>query len=72
MGLRHLPSIVETLIRHGRSGGTKSALIQEGTTAFQTVARATLAELPALSQGFRPPAIVVIGEVTDVMAVISS
>jgi len=67
MGLKHLPSIVAALLKHGRSPGTKAALIQEGTTAFQTVARATLAELPALSQAFRPPAIVVIGEVSSVI-----
>jgi len=67
MGLRHLPSIVETLIAQGRSAGTKAAIIQEGTTAFQTVARATLAELPALSQAFRPPAVVVIGDVSSVI-----
>jgi uroporphyrin-III C-methyltransferase/precorrin-2 dehydrogenase/sirohydrochlorin ferrochelatase len=68
MGLRHLPAIVETLIKHGRSAGTKAVLIQEGTTAFQKMARATLAELPALSQDFRPPAVVVIGEVPNLTA----
>jgi uroporphyrin-III C-methyltransferase / precorrin-2 dehydrogenase / sirohydrochlorin ferrochelatase len=67
MGLRNLPAIVQTLIAQGRSAGTKAAIIQEGTTSFQTVARATLAELPALGPTFRPPAVVVIGDVSSVI-----
>jgi len=67
MGLRHLTRIVDTLVTEGRSPGTPAAIIQEGTTNFQKVTRATLAGLPALAQEFRPPAVVVIGDVINVI-----
>jgi uroporphyrin-III C-methyltransferase / precorrin-2 dehydrogenase / sirohydrochlorin ferrochelatase len=67
MGLRHLPSIVDTLLVFGRPADTPAAIVQEGTTRHEQTVRGTLAELPALAGTLRPPAIVVIGEVVSVL-----
>jgi uroporphyrin-III C-methyltransferase/precorrin-2 dehydrogenase/sirohydrochlorin ferrochelatase len=63
MGVKHLPAIVATLLAHGRPEATPAALIADGTTPAQRVARSTLGELPAAAEGFRPPTVVVIGDV---------
>lgn len=67
MGLRQLPAIVATLLRHGRDPRTPAAIIQEGTTKHQYVVPGKLADLPTLSTGVRPPAIVVIGDVVSIL-----
>ena len=67
MGLRQLPSIVDILLRHGRDPLTPAAIVQEGTTRYQQSVRGTLAGLPALGAGLRPPAIVVIGAVVQAL-----
>jgi uroporphyrin-III C-methyltransferase/precorrin-2 dehydrogenase/sirohydrochlorin ferrochelatase len=67
MGLKNLPAIVATLVEHGRAADTPAAIVQEGTTPDQLVVRGRLAELPTLADGLRPPAIVVIGDVVDVL-----
>jgi uroporphyrin-III C-methyltransferase/precorrin-2 dehydrogenase/sirohydrochlorin ferrochelatase len=67
MGLRHLPSIVDSLLAHGRPSDTPAAIVHEGTTAHEITVRATLADLPTLASELRPPAIVVIGEVVSVL-----
>ncbi|GIH09305.1 hypothetical protein Rhe02_73720 [Rhizocola hellebori] len=67
MGLRQLPSIVDTLVANGRDPATPAAIVQEGTTQYQHVVRGKLTELPTLSAGLRPPAIVVIGEVVSAL-----
>jgi uroporphyrin-III C-methyltransferase len=63
MGVEHLPEIVAKLITHGRSSDTPAALIQEGTTQHQVVVTGTLEDIVAKSQGVRPPAVFVVGEV---------
>jgi uroporphyrin-III C-methyltransferase len=63
MGVEHLPEIVAKLIAHGRSSDTPAALIQEGTTQHQVVVTGTLEDIVAKSQGVRPPAVFVVGEV---------
>ena len=63
MGMRHLPEIVATLTGHGRSPATPAAIVADGTTGRQRAVRTSLAELPAAAREFRPPAVVVIGEV---------
>jgi uroporphyrin-III C-methyltransferase / precorrin-2 dehydrogenase / sirohydrochlorin ferrochelatase len=68
MGIRQLPVIAATLMAHGRAGDTPAAIVQEGTTPKQETVRATLRDLPALAAAVRPPAIVVIGDVVDVLA----
>jgi uroporphyrin-III C-methyltransferase/precorrin-2 dehydrogenase/sirohydrochlorin ferrochelatase len=67
MGLRQLPSIVDTLVANGRDAATPAAIVQEGTTQYQHVVRGKLADLPTLADGLRPPAIVVIGEVVSTL-----
>src|SRR6266498_3905399 len=63
MGVEHLPEIVANLILHGRSVNTPAALIQEGTTQNQLVVIETLESIVEKSQGIRPPAVLVVGEV---------
>jgi uroporphyrin-III C-methyltransferase/precorrin-2 dehydrogenase/sirohydrochlorin ferrochelatase len=67
MGLRQLASIVDTLVAGGRDPATPAAIVQEGTTQYQHVVRGKLADLPTMSNGLRPPAIVVIGEVVSAL-----
>ncbi|BCB81962.1 uroporphyrinogen-III C-methyltransferase [Phytohabitans flavus] len=70
MGLKNLPKITATLLANGRDPGTPAAVVQEGTTGAQRVLRTVLSEVAAQTAeaGFRPPAIVVVGEVVDVLA----
>ncbi|MEV4411931.1 uroporphyrinogen-III C-methyltransferase [Catellatospora sp. NPDC049609] len=68
MGLKNLPAITAALLAHGRAAATPAAIIQEGTTDQQRSVHGTLADLPALAKSFDPPAIVVIGDVVDVLA----
>jgi uroporphyrin-III C-methyltransferase / precorrin-2 dehydrogenase / sirohydrochlorin ferrochelatase len=67
MGIKHLAAIAAVLIEHGRPPTTPAAVIADGTTAGQHVVRTTLADLPAAARGIRPPAVVVIGEVSALM-----
>jgi uroporphyrin-III C-methyltransferase / precorrin-2 dehydrogenase / sirohydrochlorin ferrochelatase len=70
MGLKNLPKIAATLLAHGRAPRTPAAVVQEGTTGAQRVLRTVLSEVAAetAEAGFRPPAIVVVGEVVDVLS----
>jgi uroporphyrin-III C-methyltransferase/precorrin-2 dehydrogenase/sirohydrochlorin ferrochelatase len=70
MGLKNLPHIAATLLRHGRAADTPAALVQEGSTDHQRVLRSTLGSVAedAATAGIRPPAVVVVGEVVDVLA----
>jgi uroporphyrinogen III methyltransferase/synthase len=63
MGAGRLSEIVRRLIQHGRSPATPAAVIRWGTRADQQVVTGTLADLPAKSQGIKPPALIVVGEV---------
>jgi uroporphyrin-III C-methyltransferase / precorrin-2 dehydrogenase / sirohydrochlorin ferrochelatase len=69
MGLTHLPAIAATLLAHGRTPDTPAAVVQDGTTASQRVVRATLDTIASevAAHGMRPPAVVVIGDVIDVL-----
>ncbi|MFC0532219.1 uroporphyrinogen-III C-methyltransferase [Phytohabitans kaempferiae] len=73
MGLKNLPKIAATLLAHGRAAETPAAVVQEGTTGSQRSLRSTLAEVAAdtAEAGFRPPAIVVVGEVVGVLGPVS-
>ncbi|MEJ3744536.1 uroporphyrinogen-III C-methyltransferase [Actinomycetes bacterium KLBMP 9797] len=68
MGLKNLPAIAGTLLANGRDPGTPVAVVQEGTTAAQRVLRTTLARVTEDAATFRPPSVVVIGEVVDVLS----
>jgi uroporphyrin-III C-methyltransferase / precorrin-2 dehydrogenase / sirohydrochlorin ferrochelatase len=69
MGLNHLPSIVDTLLKHGRPRDTPVAVVQDGTTSRQRVLRGTLEEIADIVEHARvhPPAVVVIGDVVDAL-----
>ncbi|MGY0056982.1 uroporphyrinogen-III C-methyltransferase [Streptomyces sp. LZ34] len=66
MAVEKIGPISATLIEHGRDAGTPVAVVQEGTTAAQRRVDATLATVAerVAAEGVRPPAVVVIGEVT--------
>jgi uroporphyrin-III C-methyltransferase/precorrin-2 dehydrogenase/sirohydrochlorin ferrochelatase len=69
MGLKNLPAITATLLAHGKPAATPTAVVQEGTTAAQRVVRAPLDAIAerVAEAALRPPAIVVIGDVVDVL-----
>lgn len=69
MGLKNLPEIAKRLIAEGKSPETPAALVQEGTTDAQRVLRSTLASVAedAAGAGIRPPAVVVIGDVVQIL-----
>ncbi|WEH19315.1 uroporphyrinogen-III C-methyltransferase [Streptomyces sp. VNUA24] len=68
MGVDKIGRIAETLVAHGKSPDTPVALVQEGTTAAQRRVDATLATVAETvrTQGVKPPAVIVIGEVVKV------
>jgi uroporphyrinogen III methyltransferase/synthase len=65
MGMKNLPNIVDNLIKNGRNPDTPIALIQWGTRTDQRVLTGTLADIASKAQDaqFRPPVIIVVGEV---------
>jgi len=65
MGIKNLPHITSSLVKHGRSPETPAAVIRWGTTPRQETVVGTLATLVDLveARGIRPPAITVVGEV---------
>ncbi|WP_436501194.1 uroporphyrinogen-III C-methyltransferase [Actinokineospora sp. HUAS TT18] len=70
MGVDKLDQFAAVLIKNGRDAETPVAVIQEGTTRNQRVLRSTLADVAAevVAQGFRPPAVTVIGPVAGLAA----
>ena len=67
MGVRRLGAIADALIAAGRDGGEPVAVVERGTMPTQRTVSATLAEIAARVEqaGLRPPAITVIGGVTE-------
>lgn len=70
MAVDNLSAIAEALLTHGRPPDTPVALLQEGSLASQRRVRSRLDDVAqdAAAAGIRPPAIVVIGAVVDVLA----
>jgi uroporphyrin-III C-methyltransferase/precorrin-2 dehydrogenase/sirohydrochlorin ferrochelatase len=70
MGLTHLGAIAAELVAHGRVPGTPAAAIRLGTTGAQVTVHADLAGIAdaVTAAGLRPPAVVVVGDVVDVLA----
>jgi len=68
MGMTNLPNIVDNLIRFGRSPDTPVAIIRWGTTPLQESLTGTLSDIVSKVKeaGFRPPAIIVVGDVCKV------
>lgn len=65
MGLHNLPQITGRLLHAGRGADTPAAVIQWGTTDAQVVVTGTLSDITEKSQGMRPPAVIVVGEVVN-------
>ncbi|CAN5225131.1 uroporphyrinogen-III C-methyltransferase [soil metagenome] len=70
MAVQRMGPIAAALIRHGRDAGTPVVVICDGTTPAQRSLRATLGTVAAAIEeaGFRPPAIVVVGDVAGLSA----
>jgi uroporphyrinogen III methyltransferase/synthase len=67
MGVKNLANITRNLVTGGKSPETPAALIRWGTTPDQETLTGTLADIAgkAKKQGFRPPSILVVGEVVS-------
>jgi uroporphyrinogen III methyltransferase/synthase len=65
MGLRNIRSIAATLVAHGRSPATPTAIVSRGTTPGQSTITGTLATIGDVLERaeLQPPAVTVIGEV---------
>jgi siroheme synthase len=65
MAVAHLDAVAAELIKRGRDAATPVAVISDGTTADQRVLTSTLADVAtdAATAEFRPPAVVVVGDV---------
>ncbi|MER8184294.1 uroporphyrinogen-III C-methyltransferase [Kitasatospora sp. NPDC094015] len=70
MAVDKIGAIAARLIEAGRPADTPVAVVQEGTTAAQRRVDATLATVAATvaAEQIRPPAVIVIGEVVNVLA----
>ncbi|MBO1420374.1 uroporphyrinogen-III C-methyltransferase, partial [Streptomyces sp. FH025] len=70
MAVDKIGAIAAELVEHGRPADTPVAIVQEGTTAAQRRVDATLGTVAAVveAEGVKPPAVIVIGEVVDVLA----
>lgn len=67
MGVENLPFICGQLIKYGRDPHTPVALIRWGTLPAQEVLTGTLSNIASRVEqaGFRPPAVIVIGDVVN-------
>ena len=63
MGVTRLAEITQSLLDHGRDPETPAAVIRWGTRSAQEVITGTLADLASKAAGFKPPAVIVVGEV---------
>ncbi|MDO8784996.1 MAG: uroporphyrinogen-III C-methyltransferase [Syntrophales bacterium] len=67
MGVKNLPHIVSSLIRHGKDEDTPAALIRWGTTPDQETLAFPLKDIvkKAEERRFLPPAVLVVGQVVS-------
>jgi uroporphyrinogen III methyltransferase/synthase len=63
MGLTTFPQIARELIKRGRDPETPAMAVRWATRPDQQVTVGTLATLPALTTGMKPPATIIVGEV---------
>ncbi len=63
MGVKKLPEIVASLLKHGRDPQTPVAAIRWGSLPKQDVITGTLSNILSNVEGLHPPAIIVVGEV---------
>lgn len=72
MGMERLESICSQLVAHGRDAATPAAVVHRATLPGQRTVRAPLGELAgaARTAGVGAPAVVIIGDVVDVLPVV--
>jgi uroporphyrin-III C-methyltransferase / precorrin-2 dehydrogenase / sirohydrochlorin ferrochelatase len=63
MGVETAPAIAAALVEHGRAPDTPVAVVSDGSMATERTIRTTLAGLPEVMSGVRPPAVWVVGGV---------
>ncbi|WP_045701565.1 uroporphyrinogen-III C-methyltransferase [Streptomyces rubellomurinus] len=70
MAVDKIGAIAARLIEYGRPADTPVAVVQEGTTAAQRRVDATLGTVGEVvaAEGVKPPAVIVIGDVVNVLA----
>ncbi|ARF81139.1 uroporphyrinogen-III C-methyltransferase [Kitasatospora aureofaciens] len=70
MAVDKIGAIAAKLVEHGRPADTPVAVVQEGTTAAQRRVDATLGTVAAVveAEGVKPPAVIVVGDVVNVLA----
>ncbi|PBC76387.1 uroporphyrinogen-III C-methyltransferase [Streptomyces sp. TLI_235] len=70
MAVDKIGAIAAKLVECGRPADTPVAVVQEGTTAGQRRVDATLATVgeTVTAQGIKPPAVIIIGDVVNVLA----
>ncbi len=73
MGVERLGEVVERLREHGRAPETPIALVENGTLPNERVVEGTLADIVerATRVRVRPPAVIVVGEVVRLRAVLA-
>jgi uroporphyrin-III C-methyltransferase len=73
MGVAHLPAICAGLVAHGLPADTPAALVERATLPGQRCIDGTLATLPGLAAAasIRPPALIFVGEVVRLRAVLA-
>jgi uroporphyrin-III C-methyltransferase len=72
MGLRRLAPIAAGLIAHGRDPETPAAVIAAATTPNEHVVTAPLASIAPAADGLESPALVVVGDVVRLRALIGA
>ncbi len=65
MGLARLAEIADGLVAAGLDPQTPAAVISGGTTSGEETVVATVATVAAPAEGFRPPALIVVGDVVS-------
>lgn len=73
MGVANISEITRKLIENGRPSMTPAALVSRGTTPEQKTVLGTLSDISkkALENNVKPPALLVIGEVVNLSAVLN-
>jgi uroporphyrin-III C-methyltransferase len=72
MGLDALPAIAAGLVAHGADPATPAAVVSRGTLPEQETVTAPLAQIAAAAAGLATPALLVVGEVVGVAALLAA
>jgi uroporphyrin-III C-methyltransferase len=72
MGLDALPAIAAGLVGHGADPATPAAVVSRGTLPEQQTVTAPLAQIATAAAGLATPALLVVGEVVGVAALLAA